>query len=232
MKKIFISLSAGILIIMLSVFSACGFKRPGADNKTYNELKIYCDYKQEIYNFILPVKHKRRDFGGLYIKFKTTSDKETLYGRLKEESTFAEEHKGSLLFLANDENYEYPQYAALTYEGINDKNSKYYDYMFKQQLTDCFFADNNVKFSFPLIYIVDPKDNYSLSTKAVSVSCTFEQLKNYYERLDYAFVAATEDSITVKGCNYKKGDDDTVTYEDRVLLLKYESGTVTASLAE
>lgn len=235
MKKILISLSAGILIIMLSVFSGCGFKRPRVDNKTYNKLELHCFYHNENSKCILPVKHKRLDYSGTYIKFKTASDKETLFGQLKNEDSFVEEHGDNLLFLTDGATCKYPQYVALTYKGINEDSPKYYDYFAVQQLAQFWEVEYSIEFSFPTFYVTESMNykyfEFSEKVNSVNVDCTFEQLKNYYERLDYAFVSATEDSVTVKGY-YDKRVDEKLVYEDMKLLLKYESGTVTASLAE
>lgn len=221
--------SAIISAVYMSACTSAG----NANNKTYNELKIYCSYKNENVDFVLPIKHKRRDFGGSYAKLKSTSDKQTLYEKLKEESAFIEEHNDSLLFLANGESCNYPQYVAIFYEGVNEDNSKYYNYTVSQQQAGIFSENGNIEFSFPTYYVNQP-DNYKflsfgVDVNSVNVDCTFEQLKTYYTRLEYAFVSATENSITIKGAAKYTSQSG---YSDVLLILEYENGTVAVSLAE
>lgn len=223
----------GVLSIAFATFMTACSGRIG--NKTYNALKLYCSYKNESVDLTLPVKHKRLDYGGTYIKFKTAFDKETLFGQLKNENSFVEEHGDNLLFLTDGATYKYPQYVALTYKGINEDSPKYYDYYAVQQLAQFWVEEYPIEFSFPTFYVTESMNykyfEFSEKVNSVTVDCTFNQLKNYYERLDYAFVSATEDSVTVKGYYSNRVDGKTI-YEDIKLLLKYESGTVTASLAE
>lgn len=230
MKKIVSVLAAGIAAVACAVSaSACN------NRENNNELKLYCNYKDTSYTFTLPVKCKIEHSGGSYAKIKSTSDMSTLYGKLKSESGFVEEYGNSLLFLADAENHEYPQYVAMSYKGVNDDDSKYYDYEAMQQSAEYFYGENAVYFSFPLIYVSDLAGAYlafESNEYSVNVDCTFEQLKTFYTRLDYAFVSATEDSVNVKGYIKKSNEERNTVYEDVGLTVKYADGAVTVSATE
>lgn len=238
MKKIVSVLAAGIAAVACAVSaSACNYNNKHAvDKKTHNELKLYCYYKNTSYAFTLPVKYKWRHNGGAYAKIKSTSDMSALYGKLKCESSFVEEYGKSLLFLADAGNYVYPQYVSMSYKGVNDDDSKYYDYEVMQQSAEYFHNDDYVVyFSFPLVYVSDLAGAYlafESDEYSVNVDCTFEQLKTFYTRLDYAFVSATEDSVNVKGYIKKHNEEQKLVYEDVGLTVKYADGAVTVSATE
>lgn len=239
MKKILSVFAAGIATVACAVsMTACTTQYGAMDKKTHNELNLSCYYKDKTVHFNLPVTYKWRHFAGSLAKIKSTSDKDTLYSQLKNNSSFVEEHGESLLFLSNNENNNYPQYVALSYEGINEDNSEYYDYLVNQQLAEFWGEgdDDLIRFSFPMVYAVehDPKISlvFESDTYALKVDCTFEQLKEYYERLEYVYVSSTENFITVKGYVMKRTADETNAYKDKELLVKYNGGAVTVSLAE
>ena len=236
MKKILSVLAAGIAAVACAVsITACARRVGVMDKKTHNELRIDCPYKNQDIRFALPITYKWRHYSGSYAKIKSTSDKDTLYGQLKGESSFVEEHCDSLLLLMGAENYEYPQYVALSYKGVNGDDSKYYDYEAMHQSAEYWGEEEAVYFSFPLAYVTGLEGAFlAFGDKgySVNVDCTFEQLKTFYTRLDYAYVSAAEDSVNVKGYMKKLAASHKIVYEDVELLLKYANGTVTASVTE
>lgn len=235
MKKVLSVIAAGIAAVACAFsMTACGTNNT-VDKKTHKELDLLCYYKDKTVHFYLPVTYKLRHLGGAYAKIKSTSDKDTLYGQLKGESSFVEEHGESLLFLTDAENHEYPQYVSMSYKGVNGDDSKYYDYEVMQQSAEYWNEEEAVYFSFPLVYVeglVGAFLAFEDNGYSVNVDCTFEQLKTFYTRLDYAYVSATEDSVNVKGYIKKRTEDHKTVYEDMELLVKYASGVVTVSVAE
>lgn len=237
MKKILKAIvGVAVLFFTVSTLSACHNRIPGVDNKTHNQLEIHCDYRNESVKLTLPVKHKRRDYGGSYAKIKTTSGKSALFNKWKEEAAFIEEQGDTILFLVKGENGNHSQYVAATYEDVNADNSKYYDYTVSQQYACFNQGKKQVEFSFPICYLngteyVNSFLLFDATDNSQRLNYSFAQLKAYYERLDYAFVSATENCIIING-TAKDFNSTDKSYKDEQIKLEYESGTVTASLAE
>lgn len=225
MKKFLIFLITVLSAVCVCVLSACQFKKTGITNKKLDSMTIGTFYGGERCSITLPISHWQLDQTDNYLKLRTTADKDVLFSQLKDNDSLVKEYGDSLLFICDTlnnsvEKCECPQYVALSYIGVYEKDTKYSEYIIEQQIVDFHLYDVGIgtNFVFPKFFTAEKHDlKFTDENTSVNVNCTFEQFIDFYRGLDYCLVSASGNSLTVKGTG------------ERRIKLEYSDGKITVS---
>lgn len=143
-------------------------------------------------NFTYQIKHiagtyKQNNYYSIRIK----QDKEQFFNQLKDNQYYLECY-GDNVVLFKDLEDESAYFIFSYYKAVNELH----EYICKNAELSLFLENNSVRIDFPL-YVLDDTQNIELP-KEVTISCSFDYILQFYQRMENIIVSQGEEYIVVK----------------------------------
>lgn len=234
MKKIIIFLICAVTLFCFSA-SGCMIKDGQVDQKKLREdvtVSVGCCGESVVIK--LNFKHRWLSHEAS-VRLITDKNSGELFSLIKDNEYVIEETDNALMFYVTD--LPYPAYASLYCLG--EYNGKYkkgkvegkYEYEFTpENYHTVYLNSTTAEYNFPDHYIKEYIRNNDESLR-YSVSCTFEQLVDYYKRMGEYFISAENNEIFIYGLDraYREGD---VKEYLKPLKITYDKGIVSVEITE